>query len=254
MKKILLILALIGGLATSNAATYTISDNAIDDRLYLGFFSEASGILKSVLINLGTSADVFRGFTLDFSSASSALSTAYGASWFNNPEVFWGLIGYDGVYGDNGSAYASRQSGSALLRSAGGTYLEEEGYVTVLDNVQSLIPAHTAGSATLSTIVGSRGNTHGVSVVDNNNSTTFNGVADAKYGAFTAVPYGQVVNGLNIQQFTLAGSRYQTAFDGTFGVITQQNGIITVVPEPTTYALLGLGVLMVILAYRRRIS
>jgi hypothetical protein len=254
VKKTLLILSIIGGFASANAATYTLSDTAIDDRLYLGFFSEASGIKNSVLINLGTSADVLSGFTLDFSSVSSALSTAYGANWFNNSEVFWGLIGYDGAYGEGGSAYASRQSGSALLRSAGGTYLDEEGYYSVLGNVQSLIPAQIPGAATLSTIVGSSGNTHGVSVVENNDSTTFNGVADAKFGAFTAVPYGQVLNGLNIQQFTLDGSLYKTAFDGTFAVITQQNGIITVVPEPTTYALLGLGALMLILVYRRRVS
>lgn len=253
MRKTLLLLSIIGGFASANAATYTLSDAAIDDRLYLGFFADDAVSTKSVLINLGTSADVFSGFTLDFSSASSALSSTYGTNWFNNSDVRWGLIGYDGAYGENGSAYASRQSGSALLRSAGGTYLDEEGYYSLLDNVQSLIPAHTAGAATLSTIVGSSGNTHGVSVVDNS-SVTFSGVADAKFGSFTAVPYGQVINGLNIQQFTLDGSQYKTTFDGNFAVITQTNGTITIVPEPTTYALLGLGALMLILAYRRRVS
>jgi hypothetical protein len=254
MKKTLFLLSLIGGFAAANAATYNISD--LDNRMYLGFYAADTVSTKSVLINLGTSSDVFNGLTLDFSSASSALSSTYGANWFNNAEVYWGLIGYDGAYGSDGSVYAAREAGQPLLESGfiNGTSLSYDNYYSIVDNVQALIPAHTAGGATLSTIVGSTGNTHGISVVDNS-SVSFNGLAEQNYGTFTSAVYGQVLNGLNIQRFTFDGSSlFATTGEGIYGVISQQNGVVTVVPEPTTYALFGFGALLLVLAYRRKVS
>jgi hypothetical protein len=78
-------------------------------------------------------------------------------------------------------------------------------------------------------------------------------VANNSYNTFTSTVYDQVGSGLSIQQFTYDGAgSYPTTFQGTFGNITQLNGVITVVPEPSTYALLGLGSLLLIMAYRRR--
>jgi hypothetical protein len=273
MKKTLLLLSLIGGLASTNAATsYPIETS--DNNLFLGFFSHSDVGTKSVLINLGTSADVFKGFTLDLSATNSALSTAFEKlgqpRWFDNSQVYWGLIGYDSSALTNtydgidevsqipGSAYASRSSGSGLLPTGNGSTLGEEGYYSLQGAAAGLIPAYQDLNGAFSTIVGSTGNTNGISVQNNNGSTTFKEVAERNYdGAFTVNPIGLVTSGLNIQQFTVDpnnAASWPTAFSGTFGVITQAGGVITVVPEPTTYALFGLGALMLVVAYRRKVS
>ena len=270
MKKTLAILALISGLAVGNAAvTYNISGENItggntgENSLYLGFYAADEVSTRSVLINLGTSANVFREFTLDLSSASSVLSTTFEKAgqprWFENSQVYWGLIGYDGGYGGYGHVYAGRPTIQPLLQTDvnGSTALTEDHYWSLSDQIGALTTAHTAGLAEMSTVMSagnSAANTHQISVVDNS-PVTFKGVADANFRTFTSPVYEQVISGLSIQQFAYDGvSSFPTAFDGTFGGVSQLNGVITVVPEPSTYALLGFGGLLLFIAYRRRVS
>jgi hypothetical protein len=250
MKKTLLLLSLIGGLASVNAATYNISSK--DNNLYLGFFSGEDVATKSVLINLGTSADVFNGFNLDLSATNSALSTTYGTNWFNNSEVYWGLIGYDGVSANISSLYVARPTGQDPLVNGGdSTTLTSGDRNTLRSTVASLINSHTSGDASYASVVGSTGNTHGISIVPNG-SGAFDAQVGAAYDVFQGTLYGLIGDGLSIQQFTRNGTSYPTAFEGTFGVITQTGGVITVVPEPSTYVLLGLGALLLAMVYRRR--
>jgi hypothetical protein len=254
MKKTLLLLSLIAGLASANAATYNISTPT--NSLYLGFFSADSVATTSVLINLGTSADVFNGFTMDLSGASSALSTTFnknGTNWFDSEEVYWGLIGYNAVGASVQSFYVARPEGANLLiNSADSTTLSSANRSTLHGRVGALITAHTAGDASYDTVVGSTGNTHEISMVGNG-ANAFDVQANSRYGVFQGSVFNQVIgSGLTIQQFTRSGSTFPTAFEGTFGGITQANGVITVVPEPSTYVLLGLGALMLAMVYRRR--
>jgi hypothetical protein len=253
MKKILTLLALMSGLAVGKAATtYNIGG---ENNLYLGFYSASEVGTKSVLINLGTSADVFNGLSLDL-SANTALSGAFGANWFNNSQVYWSLIGYDGSYGGYGNFYVGRPTIQPLLQTdvLGSTALTEDQYWTLSDKVGALTTAHNAGAADLSFITGSTGNDHQISVVDNS-PVTFSGMADANFSTFTSAVYEQVTGGLSIQQFAYDGaSSFPTTFDGTFGGVTQINGVVTVVPEPSTYALFGLGALLLTVACRRKVA
>jgi hypothetical protein len=256
MKKAILLSLLIGGLASANAATYNIADK--NNNLFLGFYAADEVSTKSVLINLGTSADVFRGFNLNFSAANSVLSTTYGTNWFNNSQVYWGLIGYDGTdtgtYGQIGSFYVARPTTQPLLQNSfDSTTLNEDNYYALSLKVDNLVAAHTVGAAVYSDVLGTGGSTHGISIVDNNVGSRFAVVAQGAYGVFQGVAYEQVIGGgLSIQQFSYDTVVYPTSFEGTFGNITQLNGVITVVPEPSTYVLLGLGALMLVMVYRRR--
>lgn len=252
MKKTLLVLALAASMATGGAAsTYTINS---DNSLYLGFFAADEVSTKSVLVNLGTSADVSSGLTLDLSSALSSVD-ALKSNWFNNSQVYWSLIGHDGAYGEFGNFYVGRPTIQPLLKTdvMGSTSLNEDQYWALSDNVAAILGAHTSGNATLSTVIGSTGNSHEISIVDNS-PVTFSGMADANFQTFTSAVYEQVTGGLSIQQFSYNGTSFPTTFDGTYGTISQLNGVITVVPEPSTYALLGFGVLLLVTAYRRRAS
>jgi autotransporter-associated beta strand protein len=238
MKGKLILTFLLGILATASAETYNISDQ--DNNLFLGFYAADEVATKSVLINLGSSADVSRGFTLDLSSSSSALSSAYGANWFNNSQVYWGLIGYDGAYGDYGSVYVARPTIQPLLNTdvLGSTALSEDQYWTLSDKIGALINAHTAGSGAFSTVLGSAGNTHGISIVDNGGSS-FNVLAGGNFSTFTASVYEQIIGGgLSIQQFTYDGSSSFPTASGSFSGIIQSNGIISfksLVTPPSSY-------------------
>lgn len=234
MKMKLIIVAFLGLIATSFANTYNFTSG--DNSLFLGFYAAKEVSTKSVLINLGPSAGVSTGFTLDLGGASSALSSAYGTDWFNNSQVFWGLIGYDGAYTEDGSppyesAYASRPASLPLLRTGGGTFLTEDSYTTLVDYVSPLVTAHNAGNATLSTVLGSAGNTHQISILDNS-SVSFSGIAEKNFYTFNSAVSAQVLGALTAQQFTFDGiSKFPTVptpGDRGFASILQSNGIITI--------------------------
>ena len=225
--------------AGAKAETYSIGE---ENSLYLGFYAANEVSTRSVVINLGSSADVFNGFTLDLSARGSALSSIFGNNWYNNSQVFWSLIGYDGNYGEYGSAYVGRPTSQPLLQTdvLGSTSLNEDGYFALSDKVGALLSTHTAGAAELSYVTGSRGNIHQISAIDNS-PTSFAGLADNNFGAFTSAAYEQVVGGLSIQQFAFDGvNSFLTLGDGSFASINQSGGIITLggftPPLPSAYA------------------
>jgi hypothetical protein len=253
--KYLALVALLGGIAVGNASPVT-NNIGQEGNLYLGFYAADEVSTRSVLINLGTSADVFSGFNFDLSATNSALSTTFGNNWFNNSQVYWSLIGYDGPYGEYGSVYVGRPTSQGLLETDvnGSTSLNDDTYWRLSDRLGNILTAHTAGAAEYSSVTGNTGNTHQISIVDNS-AVTFSGQANLSFSSFTSPVYDQVFNGLSIQQFAYDGvDSFPTTFQGTFGNVTQLNGVITVVPEPSTYALIGFGGLLLCVAYRRKVS
>jgi autotransporter-associated beta strand protein/T5SS/PEP-CTERM-associated repeat protein len=242
MKGKLILISLLGilAMATANAATYYNISNK-DNNLYLGFYAGEDVSTKSVLINLGTSADVFNGFTMDLSGASSALSTTFnkgGTNWYNSPEVYWGLIGYDGVSTNISSFYVGRPTGQDPLVNGGdSTTLTAGDRNTLRSTVASLIISHTSGDATIASVVGSTGNTNQISIVPNGNGA-FDVPAGFAYDVFQGSVYGPIGDGLSIQKFTYDGSAYPTT-SGSFVGINQSNGIVSfksLVTPPSGYS------------------
>ncbi|MCE9586894.1 MAG: PEP-CTERM sorting domain-containing protein [Verrucomicrobia bacterium] len=248
MKKTLLALTFAMSVAASQAATYNIGDSS---NLYLGFYSAASVSPKSLLINLGTRANILSGFNLDFSSASSIISQTYGASWFSSADVYWSVIGYNA----NTNVWVGKADAAGDLLTASGTRITASGsgnqYSSIVSAVNNLMTTSTNGTATYANIT-SGDNTHQASVVDNSESS-FNGYAGkaSPWGAFTtSVQTPLATGGLDIQEWTKVGTSYTN--QSTIGMVTQSGGVITVVPEPSTYALMGVGALLLIVAYRRK--
>jgi hypothetical protein len=251
MKKSLLILALVGAITSSKADTYNVGE---DNSFYLGFYAADEVSTRSVIVNLGRSADVFGGISLNQSGLASVLSSTYGAGWYNNSQVLWGAFGYNGNYGENGNVFVGRESTQPLLQTSvlGSTRLTEDQYYGFLDNASALFAAHNNQGAEKSYVTGSTGHQHQFSIVDNS-STSFAGIAEDQWNIFTSPVYAQVNSYLSIQEFD-GTSSFATVESGptTTLQIQSTDGVLRVVPEPSTYALMGIAMLLFVVAYRRK--
>lgn len=252
MKKTFLALALAAGLVSAKADTYNIGDG---NSLYLGFYAADEVSTRSVIVNLGRSADVFNGISLNQSALGSVLSSTYGAGWFNNSQVFYSLFGYNGNYGEYGNVYVGRDSTQPVLQTSvmGDTSLNDDKYYAYSDAIGTVLANHQSGGAELSYVTGSTGHVHQFSVVDNS-PVSFSGRADRAWNLFTSPVYAQVVSNLSIQEFVYDGSVFETTQSGSSTTVYVQNtgGVVSVVPEPSTYALIGIAALLFVVAYRRK--
>jgi hypothetical protein len=250
MKKTLLFLVLAAGIASSKADTYNIG---AENSFYLGFYADDAVSTRSVIVNLGNSTNVFAGISLDQSGLASVLATTYGANWYNNSDVRWGAFGYNGAYGNGGNAFVGRNSSlSNLITGPGGrTSLNEEQYYTFLDYASALFAAHNNAGADKSYVTGSTGHQHQFSVVDNS-STSFSGIADDAWTIFSSAVYAPVTSNLKVTEYN--GTTFGTVGSGPAAAasIESTGGVVSVVPEPSTYALIGIAALLFVVAYRRK--
>jgi hypothetical protein len=253
MKKTLLILALATGLSAAKADTYDIGQQ---NSFYLGFYAAEEVSTRSVIVNLGRSADVFNGISLNQGGLASVLSTTYGANWYNNPQVFWSAFGYNGNYGEYGNVFVGRAASQPLLETSvlASTALTEDQYWSYSDQIGAVLASHTSGGAELSYVTGSTGHSHQFSLVDNS-PVSFSGKADRAWSLFTSPVYAQVTQNMSVQEFQNNGSgSFETRGSGPSTTIQIQsaNGVVSVVPEPSTYALTGIAALLFIVLYRRK--
>lgn len=253
MKKTLLLLALVAGIASSKADTYNIGQ---ENSFYLGFYAADEVSTRSVIVNLGRSADVFGGISLNQSGIASVLSSTYGSSWYNNSQVFWSAFGYNGNYGENGNMFVGRNSAQPALQTSvlGSTALNEDQYWTYSDAIGAVFAAHNSGASERSYVTGSTGHQHQFSVVDNS-PVAFSGKANSAWTIFTSPVYSQISSSLSVQEFASNGSgSFETVGSGPSTTIQIQStgGVVSVVPEPSTYALIGIASLLFVVAYRRK--
>lgn len=253
MKKVLLLLALVAGISSSQADTYNIGQ---ENSFYLGFYAADEVSTRSVIVNLGRSTDVFNGISLNQGALGSVLSSTYGTGWHNNSQVFWSVFGYNGNYGEYGNVFVGRDITQPTLQTSvmGSTALNEDKYYSYTDQIGAVFAAHTSGAAELSYVTGSTGHQHQFSVVDNS-PVSFSGKADRAWSLFTSPVYAQVTSSLSVQEFAYDGSgSFETVGSGpSFEVSIQSTGgVVSVVPEPSTYALFGIAALLFVVAYRRK--
>jgi len=252
MKKTLLILAVAAGFASAKADTYNIGDG---NSLYLGFYAANEVSTKSVIVNLGRTGDALKGITLNQSGLASVLSSTYGASWYNNSQVYYSLFGYKGSYGEYGNVVAARPSSSAPLQTSvsGSTSISEDSYWLFSDNMTAVLGAHQSGASERSYVTGSTGHSHEFSVVDNS-SVTFSGMAEDSWGIFTSPVTSQVTGNMSIQEYDYndAGSFINVSYPTATAPRASVAGGVISVPEPSTYALMGIAALLFVVAYRRR--
>jgi len=204
------------------ADTFNIGDT---NNLYLGFYSADSVSTKSLLINLGTRANVIAGFNLDFSSASSIIAQTYGSGWFSSADVYWSVIGYSA----NANVWTGKADAAGDLQSTAGgaTTLSSSKYSSIVTAVNNLMVTSTEGGATrMSAASGT--NIYGISIVDNS-ASSFSGYAGkaSPWNAFTqSVITPLATGGLDIQEWTKSGTSYVN--QATIGMVIQSGGIISI--------------------------
>jgi hypothetical protein len=239
MKKILLIGAAVAGITLSAASAQSFSYNS-GDALLLFKSSGGTGASQNVLINLGSLAAGFSSFSIDQSANSSLLSTVYGSDWYTAGNVSFGLIA-----SDDDSLKLTLATYTLPTLGIKGQYLN-----TINANVNSLNAAALNGG-TYQDVTDSGSRALNSAYFDNTVSGSVTLIDQAGFGYFGSSILS-IAGPLYIDTYTY------TTFSGidtpsNIGTVNINNGVISVnsVPEPSTYALLGFGALLLVVAYRR---
>jgi hypothetical protein len=245
-KSILLaaMIALTGSVAFNTAHAAPLSYSA--GNIFIGFRATGgTGADKSYLLNLGNFADltILKGgdTPVQLFSLSSQLSTIFGSDWYTRGDVQWGIFGMP----DNKSVvYSSTadEGNAPAKKAAGALATTYSNYSTMGSGYNSTIANGTYDGSTVTTGVLGEG------VVTGAGSGTWaaNTAAATDFGVYSATLEAGVSTNLELWGVTASTQTKYTQYDLSSG------GSLSVVPEPTTYALMGLGALLLIVAHRRK--
>lgn len=255
MKKTFKSFALIlvaGGLLGSAKAQLASPD------IFLGFRAQSgTGSAISTVIDLGTAASIASegSFTLNLSATNSILSTIYGTNWFTLNTLNWGILGSDD---STVNAWIGRQTGTAS------SAISTAGLATINGNYDGMLGAQGTGNASLGSVNDSKSISHITSTVGSAVSgawvigvNTAGNPSPQGWGYFSSAADNVVTLGIT-------AASYSSDFNGTglgftpvdLFTLANNAGVITItaVPEPSTYALAGLGVLVLLIVSRRKHS
>jgi hypothetical protein len=272
MKKIL-ITAYAAGIIASGSLLQAANLGSAND-IFLGFdTTSGTGAYKSVVIDLGSflnATTTIQGTVIDQSAAGSILSTTFGTNWWTRTDIAYGVFGGNtttnfvlGTANDTPAFDASPSGSDRFIPNTGRT---KESLAFSDVNAQM-------GSGTTGTITGTKGSfAYGIDAGSGGTAWNANSWGDQFDGDGTALYTGAfrgTYNSLGVTFFD--GSSYTSLdvynyvknsgnlnwYSGnamSFNVGITSTGAITVVPEPSTYALFGLGTLALIVVARRRMS
>jgi hypothetical protein len=264
MKKTLLASIAVAGMAASAMATgFNGTPNSGD--VFLGF---QNGGTTAYVLDLGSAANFKLGQNLDFgtlqgfssSDVAADLTHVMGsANWYSSGTTYMGLIGgnlANGVIVGNGNSTTPITSPAAS--SIGQTY---SNISAIADNNQTGQSAWTpaagggnyVGWESLNSDTEAWNKYHGGAGFVANSSANGNG-GNISYTIFSGDLQSIVGSGLEVDSFSYnVGTGISTsAYLGTLSVSSAGAVTFSAVPEPGTYALFGLGALLLIVAYRRQ--
>jgi hypothetical protein len=290
-KTLLAALAVAGIAASTGAqaqSTYTTGDSVLFFRSTAGTGAGSSLLIN--LGAIGTRGTDYNGtanfasINIDLSAGSSIVSQTFGTNWWNNANLRWGVIGSPWDNNANTDTFSYRLSAVASPVNLG--IDQRVGLANDVDQATTLAfsqPSSTKGliNGTYAYGISANGyvlNSPTVEVVTDNGDGTFttNQVAQdnfiaynegADIAAYDKGGFGGILNGPVSKDITLVTTQNLYAANNTldrasgdftsvgepaqFGTVSVANGVVSVVPEPSTYALIGFGALLLIVAYRR---
>jgi hypothetical protein len=223
----------------------------VSNDLLIGFrASGGTGTSDSYLVNIGTAANYNTNktsFTLSLGNVGSDLAAKYGSDWYTRSDLFWGIFG------------TTTTTAPTLYSSVARTD----------SNVQSTPPPDVLNAptrnATKTDITSVTSAFNLLSPTANSTNAAFQpNAADASSYNYqvtqSGTDFGSVSRWDNIQgNLNQILDLYGQNNSGTFwrgGFSLNNAGLIafnpTIVPEPSTYALLGIGAVLLGAAYRRK--
>jgi len=221
---------------------------------------------NSYTINLGAGLSYFNGSIASGTlvNIGADLVTAFGANWWENTELQMNLIGgYSGTAPSNGDGARTIYVGRALTTYAPGTSTEgkassasnHRSWATDVSGFSDQQNGRAANGATASNAAIMDTGSIADEVTDKNppvaggyfgtgvNPTTAFGIGDIGSGKEAA---------LDLWRAGYASSLPDPTYEGTFSIDSSGNVGYSAVPEPSTFALLGLGLAAGGVLLRRR--
>jgi hypothetical protein len=258
IKQSLPLLAVALTLTAAKAVSFTDGD------LLLGFrASGGTGSSTTLVIDIGAGSTFNNNTNTPIVTLSSIgnisadLVAAYGSTWYNRTDLFWGIAGGEtnnqlylskartslstqssSIAGANGTIRANTKN---TIAAVGGQYAGPVGGSTVGTNPLLAVQGIADGS-----------NNWAVKVTSNNPAQATTG---GSFG-YTGIEqtFGTSTDTYYLDLYTITGTG-AGAFRGSFQVTSTGDvnfGIIAAVPEPSTYAMLVAGMIFVVALARRQ--
>lgn len=263
---IAVLVAIISGVALTNAKAQIAAHTQGD--IYAGFWQTAAdgSIAKNYAAKVGTGAGLTAANQFDtLANLGSDLNTMFGSGWYNNSgetnTVNWGVFGQ--VY----SGFSNGENAVPYLLGVKSRYSDAGNIPTLNENMGDSavnFSSFTGGFDNLGAGAGS-GIAAGALSAGVNMTGDANSFAKFVYDTgFSLGGFGDLSTAVNLigdegDMFVWAGkiaSDFGDPNNGTFvnRLTINESGIVSVIPEPASYAMLGVAALFLIVAYRRKVS
>ena len=230
-----LLLAAHVGNSQATPASFSAGD------VIIGF--ESASLNKNLLIDIGSSANI-----ASFSSinAGADLVTAFGSGWYALSDLNWGAFS---VATDKHTLWGTVASGNSALtaKSVGALATPIQRFNSMGGNYNADI-ATEGGTVGVIMNVGS-GTDVGTSTWTGNTPST------TPFVAYSVSIENGVTGSLDLYSVPNSGSAtaiFSAANNN--GLSVNSSGVIAVAPEPSTYALMAFGALVLVIAYRRKVQ
>ncbi|MFZ4695611.1 MAG: PEP-CTERM sorting domain-containing protein [Verrucomicrobiia bacterium] len=219
------------------------------DDLLLGFSSKT--IANEYVINLGQISSLTAG-SLSLGNIGTDLVAQFGANWYNSGDLYWGAFAatYTGPVGNDPqyTIYATKRTGLAALTTDVDS--AQAGAASKVDSVGNVLNGKTTTANSSFAVVQAKTTANSYTSKQNASRSQTLAVYSYSEASFTNGVTGATLDVYQLQPDTVGDNHAGTKV-GTLS-IDSSGLIVTSVPEPSTWAMLGISVAgLVLMAVRR---